>query len=183
MSNFEKNLSDSVSDFERLVKPMLIKKQLIQGNIISIELATADKHKDLIALFDTLSGIDAWIINNKTGIQGLASRIQWGEKNWQTFTVRYKLLSGNETEYQKRLNALESGEYLYPEYAVQAYITKAKTGHLLGLAIAKTLHIFGMIKAGMYWIAPPNSQNGTRFMCVSWEKMQHQGYPIKIYEE
>lgn len=58
-NNFEKNLSNSVFDFERLIKPKLVERQMINGNIISIELATAEKHKELITLFDTLSGIDA----------------------------------------------------------------------------------------------------------------------------
>lgn len=176
----KKRLSDSVFDFERLIKPKLVESQIIKGDVISVELATAEKYKDLITLFDTLAGIDAWIINKKTGIQGLASRIQWG-KDWQTFTVRYKLPSGNETEYHKRLRALKTGEYLYPEYTLQAYISEPRTGYLRSLAIVKTIHIFDMIEAGICW-EMPNSKDGNIFLCVKWKKMQDKGYPIEIFE-
>lgn len=182
----KEKLSKSTVDFERLVKLKLMESKFIEGKIISIESATIEKYKTLYQVFDILAGIDAWVINTPKGIQGLASRIQWVSRikwniyDYKTFTTRFKLLSGNETEYHKRLRALETGEYLYPHYTVQAYITEPKTGDLLGMAVAKTLHIFEMIKADMCW-EKINPQDGTIFKCVSWGEM-HKYHPIEIFE-
>ena len=176
----KKKMSKSIYDFERIVKPKLAKSELVEGNIISIEKATLEKYKNLISSFDILAGIDAWIINTSKGIQGLASRIQWRTKNWETFTIRFKLPTGNETEYHKRLRAIETGEYLYPFYTVQAYIDIPRTGNLLGMAVAKTAHIFDMIKAGKCG-ERPNPEDGVRFKWVDWKEMQNY-YPIEIFQ-
>ncbi len=68
------DLSDSAFDFQRVVFPKLRDREFIDGEVISIEVATSDYMKGQL---DMQAGIDAWIIKDGIGITGLASQIQW----------------------------------------------------------------------------------------------------------
>jgi hypothetical protein len=181
MCNWIKDLSDSVFDFQRLVKPKIAELNFMRGEIISIEIVTDVKFKYLANKFDQLSGIDAWQIVEPEGIKGIASRIQWGLKPWNTFTIRYQRCTGRETEYNKRKKAMDSGDWLYPFYTIQAYIETRRIGKLISLAIAKTKDIFAMIEKKQCY-EKPNSDDGNIFKIVSWSAMKLQNYDIKIYD-
>ena len=180
MNDFDKDLSDSAFDFKRLIYPKLKELNFISGELVQIEVATDIKFKYLASKFDQLSGIDAWQIVEPLGIKGIASRIQWGEKAWGTFTIRKTRATGTKTEYEKRVEAIESGEWLYPYYTIQGYITERRVGKLLSFAIAKTEDIFEMIDKGFYK-ENKNKEDSNIFIIVNWIDMKKQGYRIKIY--
>lgn len=179
MNDFETDLTDSAYDFLKIVYPRLKQLNFIRGNLIPIEAATDIKFKNLAQKFDQLAGIDVWQIVENEGIKGIASRIQWGEKAWNTFTIRKSRSSGAKTEYEKRLYAIETNEWIYPYYTIQAYISERRTGRLISMAITKTVDIFDIIKKGNY-IEKINKQDNNVFMIVSWEEMKQHNYKIKI---
>lgn len=174
--NWTKDLSWSSKAFLELVWPVL--SQRIPGELVPVETNTKDH---LAHAFDMLSGIDAWHIVNGTGIKGIASRVQDGE-SWETFTIRKSRNSGTKTEYQKRKEAIETGEWLYPYWTVQSYITDRNNGELLSFALTKTERLINMItqweEAGqpldMYRNGLPYSVIGIRatgnadFYWLSW---------------
>ena len=178
MGNFAEDLSDSAFDFLRVVYPKLIELKFIEGQLISIESAVT---KGLIQQFDILAGIDIWQLQTDKGIRGIANRIQWCQKAWNTFTIRKLRTSGTETEYEKRRRTImQDNGWLYPYFIIQSYITERRKGDLIALAIAKTKDIFDMIEQKHYW-ENINPQDNNTFICVSWDKMYEMGYFIKTY--
>lgn len=137
MSDFKSDLNSSSADFLRVVWPA-IKVMVGGGEIIAVE-SVADK--GMATMLDQRSGIDAWHLSQDGRVRGVASRVQWTDKPWNTFTVRYSRDSGAKTEYEKRKLDIESDAgWLYPHITVQAYIagSKASGGELLSVAVIKT---------------------------------------------
>lgn len=92
---------------------------------------------------DLLCGIDVWQ-STGVGARGIASRVQFNcGKAWNTFTIRYKRDSGATTEYEKRLEAIKTGRFIYPYLTCQAYFDKNDS--LLSAGIARTLDIFNAV--------------------------------------
>lgn len=88
---FVDDLRDSVYDFYRLVLPIL--SQLTGWRFVAVEGIVSDKHKDLVHLFDTLAGIDLFVIT-PNGIRGVANRVQWSPVSYNTFTIRKERWTG-----------------------------------------------------------------------------------------
>lgn len=187
-SGFIADLDDSAHDFIKIVCPKLRELGFLSGKIIHVESVTAEEMaRDL----DMVAGIDAWLVQRK-GITGLASRIQWGETAWNTFTIREYRVTGAETELAKRLRALRSdGEYIYPYWTCQAYISQRprrdKDGkiidggqrQLLSVALGKMADVCTMITHGQCErrLAP----GGNTFAVVEWQKMKELGFPIHMW--
>src|SRR5258708_785080 len=130
----EVNLSKSAIDMPRFVWPA-IRDWLGGGDYYPVEsVAEALLTKDL----DMQAGIDGFQ-KRLQGMRGIASRIQWGEKDWHTFTLRKSRSSRKDTEIRKRLWQLAHRHegYLYPHITVQAYVNKERTD-LLSVAVAHT---------------------------------------------
>lgn len=174
----EKDLSDSCFDFLRLVYPKLQTENFISGKLVPVESVTAEgTTKDL----DMLAGIDIWQIRQDKGMRGIASRLQWGPKAWNTFTIRKKRSSGAKTEYEKRIEAITTKVWLYPFFTCQAYATERRSGDLLSVAIAKTETIFEMINQGLCF-EKSNSDDGNIFICIDWDDVKtYSSQNIKIW--
>jgi len=144
MSEWMNDLSWSVKAFQDIIWPRL--NSQLPGTLVHVEAATRPEMKHLVQQFDQLAGIDAWVIEQQTGIRGLASRIQVcpSGKPFDTFTIRLSRDSGAKTEYAKRKEAIEQG-WLYPHLTMQAYITARNGGELLSYGVAKTIDIFNLI--------------------------------------
>jgi len=140
MSNAVELIGDSAKDFLNIVWPRVSQLPIIGGGKLKpVESVT---EKGFGIKLDTLAGIDAWqVTENPSGIRGIASRVQWvgGKKRYDSFTIRTELASGNETEMQKRLRAINNPEEgcLYPHLTVQAFLNE-KGGKLLSVAAIKT---------------------------------------------
>lgn len=134
------DLSDSAADFTRVVWPV-IKEHCGGGTFVPVESASTSGFDSNL---DIQAGIDAWQVHQELGIRGIASRVQWGDKAWNTFTVRKSRASGVKTEYEKRLAAITgSGGWLYPHLTVQAYVSKrGGTGRLLSVGVIETAELF-----------------------------------------
>lgn len=179
---FEEDFKDSVFDFLRVVKPTLLEQQIIKGEIISIEEMIRPEYRNLLTQFDQLAGIDIFVVASNEGITTMSSRIQWHDTSYDTFTIRKSRNTGAQTEYNKRLKAIQSGKWLYPYYAIQAYLTKPKRkGSLIALAVTHTKDIIDMIQQGNYEEGfTPNDRN--TFCIVKWQDMIKAGHMIRIYK-
>jgi hypothetical protein len=101
------------------------------------------RHCSLCETLDGMCGID-FLQSYERGCRGIASRVQFGDINWRTFTVRQRTLAGHRTEFIKRKEAIEGGQ-IYPYWTCQAYINHA--GKLLSVGLAKTECVYEAINA------------------------------------
>jgi hypothetical protein len=128
--------------FHQLVeKPLL--GCLEGGQIILVE----EEESKVAQVLDIYAGIDALHIHPTYGITGLALRIQF-DRNYDTFTIRYKRANRSKTEYEKRVYSLNNGG-LFPQLTVQCYVNSSEK-ILLGGAVARTQDILECIEQGQY---------------------------------
>lgn len=169
-------LKKSSAAFDTYFKPLAI--EMLQGEFAIVEGVTEDR---MAQVLDQSAGIDLWFFNTKQGVRGMASRIQFQEKNWRTFTIRKALESGARTEYEKRKYAIDN-EWLYPVLTLQGYLNGAN--QVLGFAIAKTADIIWMIERGRYTINHTGQQQlgQAEFYVVAWDEMRKRDMEIYIYE-
>lgn len=141
--NFTKALERSQQDFLDVVWPA-IRDVCGGGEIIPVESVSEAEFANAL---DVLSGIDAWqrLPDEVAGeaLRGIAIRTQWGQRAWDTFTVRCSRVSGMATEYQKRTAALTGRGYLTPYLTVQSYITDG--GRLLSVGVARTEDVIAAV--------------------------------------
>jgi len=120
----------SSEDFLRLVWPAIGARF---GEIIPVETVTANSFaKEL----DVRAGIDAWLICVDGTMRGLASRVQWNDRSYDTFTVRMRSRYGGPTEYDKRRREIATTGAITPHYFAQAYISEDRT-RLLAAALTR----------------------------------------------
>lgn len=106
------------------------------GDIYSLE----ESKNRMLQKLDEIAGIDLFWEKDKK-IRGIASRVQW-DKNWETFTIRYKRKSGARTEYEKRLQTI--GESFGPHFTMQMYCNNRKENILESMAIIKTKDLYSL---------------------------------------
>jgi len=118
-----RQMRKSAEDFAYIVWPR-IGPRVGGGKVIFSELVAADG--SLLSSQDIEAGVDAWqLLGNSMGMRGIASRVQWCDKSYRTFTIRYRTRHGNQTEWQKRVMAISHDRdgILYPALTIQAYMT------------------------------------------------------------
>lgn len=141
MSEFnETDLSDAAYDFKKIVWPAISPK-IGGGDLIQIE-----NTKDPLATkLDRFAGIDA--IQQINGqLRTIACRVQWGDTDWSAFSVRESKTNGAETEFAKRLNAINN-DFVYPILTIQAYISEKRIGKLLSVGCIKTIKLYKNLEA------------------------------------
>jgi len=95
----KKALGRSAKAFKTYVEPHL-SELLGGGKIVMVEGVTEDW---MARMFDAVSGIDVWYVDNDIGIRGIASRCSFGKKVWNTFTIRKSIDTGRKTEHEKKM--------------------------------------------------------------------------------
>ena len=159
-------------DFYNIVLPVLEENWIEFENLEQVENI---EHKALRQM--DFHGFD--YIYTDCGIRGLSIRIQYGSTNWESFSIRYYTPKrGTDTEYQKKLEALDSGA-LMTEYTIQAYINNGK---LMSLGMVKTRDLFQYLKKGGRKKLKINSSDGIRFFVVDWIDLQRDGYEVTVIE-
>lgn len=96
---------------------------------------------------DIQCGIDVWQTIAGRGCRGIASRVQFGSTDWGTFTIRSRRFSGARTELEKRIEAIETGKFIFPYLTCHAYIDNLQ---LVNAYVARTKDIFEAIKRNRY---------------------------------
>lgn len=162
--------------FEALVKPRLL--EVMGGKIIDVE----SRGDPLSHSLDTLAGIDLLHVDPRCGVRGIARRVQYTDRCHRSFTVRKSRDTGQATEYDKRLFALEHG-YLYPEFTLQCYVTRDKRT-LLGFGIAQTAAILRAIQSGFCRErhTKPDEVGQATFYVVDWAALWRIGAWLYTYE-
>lgn len=131
------------------------------GQLIPVESVT---DSGMANTLDMLAGVDLWHVHQNQ-IFPIASRVQYGPRAWNTFTIRYSRPNGSPTEYHKRLESIKSGS-LYPQKTIQAYV---HNGQLLAAAAVDTRHL--MEQAGRYiHQVRVNPVDGAKFIYVNWDQ-------------
>lgn len=174
------NLSDSAHDFKNIVWPEI--QSLVGGG--RLEAVEGVSNVDFALDLDLLAGIDGWQILGNRGMRGIGSRVQWAGVH-DSFTIRYSVESGVETEYAKRLRAIRSRAsegLIYPHLTIQAYLD-GRGGNLLSAAIVETEELFEYVA----WLVETdaisdennrkkfgirfNSQDKSEFIFVTWQHL------------
>jgi len=167
--NWEKDLSKSSADFKELVWPEIKDTWFDGAKIIPVEAVTNDKMKDRL---DQYAGIDMWELNENSGMRGIASRVQWTDRPWNSFTIRKERATGTMTEYEKRRKAIFGDRgYLYPEITIQAYINESRT-KLLSVGGIKTKFLFQYVENNDVPTRKVDHDGKAIFYYVHWDKLE-----------
>jgi hypothetical protein len=134
----ENDLRESSRAFLDLAWPV-ISPRIGGGKIMPVETVTDSSFTKAL---DQLAGIDAWqVFGNQEGIRGIASRMQ-KDSDFRTFTVRYRRMGGSETEWAKRIRAIDSNRgALLPFITIQGYYGTVRN-ELLSVAAIRTTDLF-----------------------------------------
>jgi hypothetical protein len=187
MNEFYNLLSQSAIDFQNIVWPTVCRLPIIGGGELKpVEAVSSESFTEDL---DLLAGIDAWqIIRQIPIVRGLESRVQWGT-NYQTFSIRYSLPSGQPTEFEKRQQAIQNRERgdLFPHITVQAYLDRPG-GALLSAAAIRTealISAAGQLVSNdvvansrypdLYGLIT-NPTDGISFLYMSWKYLAHKGF-------
>lgn len=177
-------LSDSARDFQEVVWPRIAATPLVGGGMIRpVEAVAEANFKDEL---DLLAGIDAWqILYSPSAVRGIASRVQWGAC-YASFTIRTRLPSGNETEFHKRLRAIENSDqgHLFPHLTIQAYVEQ-RQGRLIAAAAVSTKHLIetaAILVENRERLHPRpdfygfrSNPDGTEFLYMHWDYLKYKG--------
>ena len=129
---------------------------------------------------DQSCGID-WVLKTKDEhILGIAARIQMTQPNYyhdphNSFTIRYSMVSGRKTEFEKRNEAIEKG-YFYPYYTLQAYVKAENPKEVLSAAIIRTENLYGFCKAFPFCLTENRRDNA--FKVARWDDIKQRGFNL-----
>lgn len=137
--------------------------KFIAGDLYSVE----SSDNEILQMLDNFSGIDLIVLRDKA-LRGIASRIQWGN-NWDTFTIRLKRYTGTKTEYQKRIESIERGEF-FPALTLQAYMNNREDNKLLSMAVIKTIDLYELIETHNELFQKRTSDN--EFLFIKWDDIK-----------
>jgi len=165
--------SEWVNDLKNTLPAIELLKSKVFKNKIEIQ-TTEYKDEIIFKWLDQLSGIDYIAKRQDNQLITIACRIQW-DVNYQTFTIRFKRVTGTKTEFDKRIEAIEN-DYLYPTFTMQAYLNKNPL-KLLDCALIKTDILYRFIKRHL------NDKNlifeniankeGNKFKYVKWDSLKN----------
>ena len=177
------SLSWSAQDFRDIVWPVVSGFPIVGGG--SLRPVEAAVLSDFADELDLLAGIDAWQIDPGTPmVRGLASRVQWGTAH-NSFSIRYKLPSGQPTEFDKRVLSIQNKNlgHLFPYLTIQAYLDE-RGGKLLSCAAIETERLFQVAQRLVNSGALANNRNpslygiqtlsdGTEFIYLNWHYLTY----------
>lgn len=167
----ERVIAASARDFRDIVWPCFAER-FQHGSLIPVESVT---DSNFTRLLDQQSGIDAWHVVSTGGIRGIASRVQWKGRFWESWTVRTRLRSGRPTEYHK-LTTLDM-TLLRPAYHIQAYLVQPG-GPLRGAACMETTGLIRMLLAGKHGKELPHPDGQSWFVPVWWDDAEREGLEV-----
>jgi hypothetical protein len=186
-----RDLSRSARAFSTIVWPS-VAPACGGGKLVPVESVTAT---DMTRTLDVLAGIDAWQTVSDQGVmRGIASRVQWtpsGHAPFNTFTIRLRRFNGVQTEFEKRIHALQHPErgWLYPALTVHAYLQEQDDA-LLSYAVMHTRELYrcalALINRGDADMPryTPHSGYGRQFtsnaefIVLRWAWLADEGYRI-----
>jgi hypothetical protein len=161
-------MAASAQDFRDQVWPLL-RDDLGGGELVLVETVT---NSPFASLLDRLGMTDAWQVVEGSGIRALATRVQWGWKDWGSWTIRTRLQSGGQTEWHK-LTML--GDWHRPSYIIQAYL-KQQGGPVISAACIRAIDMQLMLWNG--WHGKEKPYGGNWFVPVWWDDAVARGFKV-----
>lgn len=148
------------------------------GEIVPVETVS---ESGFARQLDRLAGIDSWQVQGNKQMRGIASRVQ--HANYASFTIRSRLVSGAETELDKRLRAIRDPErgWLLPAITVQAYL--GEKDEFIAAAIAHTRPLYLFVadgQAGREFTIQQNRYDGNEYYCVWWSTLRRRNVGIRV---
>jgi hypothetical protein len=174
MSDWKERLNKSSADFLRLVWPAVGARF---GDPIPVESVSESSFaKEL----DARAGIDVWLIGMDGHMRGLASRVQWTDRPYDTFTVRVRSPRGRPTEYHKRKAEIEAiVPAIRPYYFCHAYVSTDRT-RLLSAAIARMSDVIAAVDNRVGRLMPAN-RDGSQGWAVPWDALRSAGSQVVVW--
>lgn len=138
-----------------------------------------NSHDQTDLILDKNCGIDYITVTDLDETRhGLCWRCQ--PDAWDTFTVRKYRVTDAETEFKKRLEAIEKNS-IRPHYWAQAYIVDNKI-HSLALIQADDLILYIKNNPNVKTRWTGNTQEGkAEFYYVPFKEMAFKGYKMRLY--
>ncbi len=188
MRSKNQNLRRSARLFTEIVWPAL-GPMIGGGKYVSLESKGAN---GLRYILDTVAGVDGFQVQEEQKlVRGIASRVQRVyETPYNTFTIRYHRANGADTEWIKRLRALNGAfnEWLIPTLTVQAYIAR-DNNRLLSAAAVPTKDLYGY---AVKWLEKgridrlytwANWHDKNQFLVIPWKGLEAEGIPLKRWPD
>lgn len=176
-----RDLSASAADFLRVVWPA-IRSKCGGGELEPVESVTAEGFAKTL---DVMSGIDAWQVVDGLGIRGIASRVQWGDTDWATFTVRKTRTSGARTEWDKIEQAARLAErgFIRCHLVVQAYVAgrRGDGGPLLNAYVVRAPDLYSFCKEqyrDAIWFERTNRYDGNTMAVFPVDRLRAHGCDV-----
>jgi len=178
----EERIENSRNAFESVVWPEIM-DWFVDDEEDAQLLPTEGEGGLLSTKFDTAGGVDYWVVESPARMFSIASRVQ-PQYEFPTFTVRYKLSTGNNTEHQKRVLQYRDNQAHLPTWTVQAYV-EPTLGVLQNAACVSTADLYKYIINRRCPISEDelmSSDGDEWFYPVWWSKLLG-CTDIKIYNE
>lgn len=139
----------------------------------------------LIHDLDWIAGIDGFQVVRPGGMRGIASRVQYTDSPFETFTIRYKRSSGAETELAKRLRTLDEPDkgWIGSTHTIHAYVTPDRQ-RFLSAGIVRTDQLYRYARLWMpaddpdYLYLERNRSDGNTFMVIPWNGLLNEGVAL-----
>jgi hypothetical protein len=164
--------------FKRLVWPG-IAPLIGGGEFISSEEPQA---APMLQSLDRDSGIDGFQKLPEGGYRSVAHRVQKVDRSFDTFTLRERRQSGEETEVQKRVRALEDewGK-TRPDLQIQGYVSKDISRALTAAAVRGD-DLWSYVTAELHRLKrKTNPDDGVVFIVAPWRALFERGAKIKVW--
>lgn len=167
LTNWRDDLRDSTADFTNIVWPAI--KDSIGGGMI---VPTEGTPVQMFNAVDMLSGIDILQRLPSGAQRALASRVQWGDRAWRTFTIRSIRTSNAETELEKRLRTFLDESGLLPTKTIQAYLTE-RGGRLICAGVVDTKPLLKFVVQHLeQLVRQARLTENAMFIWVPWDELR-----------
>jgi len=119
-------------------------------------------------ILDRTAGLDCLVQKNGV-LYGMATRVQWCNEPYNTYTVRYKRNTGNKTEYEKRSDQINIEGSIYPHWTLQTFFSRI--GEFLSVGIIETRKLYEHIESNFDTLDIRKTDNAS-FIVVDWEALK-----------
>lgn len=122
---FKQDAARSIRAFQKFVAPALMR-------FGARKILPTEYHQDGLArTLDLIAGVDGLIVDRDNLVFGYASRVQFGSKNYKSFTIRRSRPSGEPTELDKLI--ANAGMAIQPYYHIQAFVDETEQRAVVGI--------------------------------------------------
>lgn len=151
------------------------------GRLVNVE--GADVLTEVHETLDILGGVDYIQVDPDDVPFGIASRVQFTDAPYDTFTLRRTLASGRLTELARRLVSYERihHEPIGPRWFVQSYVSLSDPQRLLSAAAIPMKYLLAQYlcgRPGQSWYVNAPGAGDAEFVYMRWSEFPSYWAPI-----